>query len=257
MQIILKLLKKFIFYILVISNFLIFENSSASPLVAGISKNEIEINNDFDGTQLIIFGAKTEPGDILIVIRGGEKNYWITKKEKFYGIWYNAERLRFDKVNSYYHIFHSSTLEANSRIFADYEIGGKNFILQNANEKDEESFFKLKKFQDEMHNIFEKKDLYKEELDKIEFLNETLFRLTINLPKDIHRGIYNVEIYLINNNKVSSMQIIPFYIKQSGLGATILNFAYKQSFLYAMIAVSIAIICGFLSNYIFSKLIGK
>ncbi len=71
------------------------KSSLASPIVSGISTNEINIDTKFNGAKILLFGAKEDMGDIVIAIRGPKKNFLVTKKEKFLGIWYNGKRIKF------------------------------------------------------------------------------------------------------------------------------------------------------------------
>jgi hypothetical protein len=79
----------------------------------------------------------------------------------------------------------------------------------------------------------------------------------MHFPKNIARGVYTVEIYLISEDKLTSFQSIPIYVNQVGLSAKILDFAYQESFLYGLITVAIALVFGLVANYLFSRFIGK
>ncbi|MFQ5959300.1 MAG: TIGR02186 family protein, partial [Alphaproteobacteria bacterium] len=45
----------------------------AEPLVADISKHRITIDSSFTGTDVLLFGAIDEKGDLVIVVRGPEE----------------------------------------------------------------------------------------------------------------------------------------------------------------------------------------
>jgi len=79
----------------------------------------------------------------------------------------------------------------------------------------------------------------------------------LDFPKNISRGIYTVEIYLINEGSLVSFQSIPIYVNQVGFSAKVLDFAFQQSFLYALLSVAIALIFGWLANYLFARFLGK
>ena len=106
-------------------------------------------------------------------------------------------------------------------------------------------------------DLLEQKKLYSASTKPIDFLDETLFKLIIDFPKNILLGTYIIEIYLINNGSVLSFQSIPVYVNQVGVSATISNFASTQSVLYGLIAVFLAIFVGFATNYFFARFIKK
>jgi hypothetical protein len=103
----------------------------------------------------------------------------------------------------------------------------------------------------------EKKKLYATGSNKIDFLDETLFKVVLDFPKNIARGVYNVEIYLINEGGLMSFQSIPIYVRQVGFSARVFDFAYEESFLYGLLAIAIALVSGWLANYLFARFIGK
>ncbi len=112
-------------------------------------------------------------------------------------------------------------------------------------------------FQLQLIERLESKKLFSDGAGKIDFLNETLFKVLLEFPKNITRGVYSVEIYLISEGNLVSFQSIPIYVNQVGISARILDFAYEQSFLYGLAAVAFALIVGWLANYLFLRFIGK
>ena len=47
------------------------------------------------------------------------------------------------------------------------------------------------------------------------------------------------------------------YVNQVGFSAKILDFAYRESFLYGLTAIFLALIFGGIANYLFARFIGK
>jgi uncharacterized protein (TIGR02186 family) len=227
----------------------------ASPIISGISSNEININTKFHGSQILLFGAKGDAGNIIIAVRGPKKDFIVTKKRKLLGVWYNGERISFKDSYSFYSLFSTfDEKEAEEDLLSDLELGGNNINFKHPTaiqEKKTDDF--------ELHFIeqLEKQKLYSTSPKKIDFLDETLFKVTLDFPKNISRGIYTVEIYLIQEGSLLSFQSIPIYVNQVGFSAKILDFANQESFLYGIAAVAIALVIGWLANYLFARFIGK
>ena len=228
--------------------------SKASPIISGISTNEINIDTNFQGAKILLFGAKGDSGNIVIAVRGPKKNFLITKKERFLGVWHNGERAKIKDSYSYYSLFSTfSDTSASADLLNFLEIGKSNLKF---NVSKEIAANKQGEFQSQLIEKLEKDKLYSVAA-KIDFLDETLFKVILNFPKNIARGIYMVEIYLINEDNLMSFQSIPIYINQVGLSARILDFAYQESFLYGLITVLLALVVGWLANYLFARFIGK
>ncbi len=226
----------------------------ATPIISGISTNEINIDTKFSGADILLFGAKGDMGNIVIVVRGPKKNFLITKKERFLGVWHNGERMKVKDLYSYYSLFSTfSDNMASADILSELELGKNNLSFNFSGDHDAA---KKDEFQIQLIEKFEKSKLYSAN-SKIDFLDETLFKVMLHFPKNISRGIYTVEIYLINEDNLESFQSIPIYVNQVGLSAKILDFAYQQSYLYGLITVILALVVGWLANYLFVRFIGK
>jgi len=226
----------------------------ARPIISGISTNEINIDTNFNGTKILLFGAKGDAGNIIVAVRGPKKNFIVTKKQKLLGVWYNGKRIIFKDSFSYYSLF--STFDDNrvtNHLLSQLELGTNNLKFNtnenNANENNE--------FQLQLVNKLERDKLYSTGANKIEFLDETLFKVILNFPKTISRGVYTVEIYLINEDDLVSFQSIPIYVNQVGIGADISDYAYQQPLLYGLLSVIIALVIGWIANYLFVRFIGK
>ena len=234
---------------------LISTQTFASPIVSGISTNEINIDTKFNGAKILLFGARGDAGDIVITIRGQKKNFLVTKKQKFLGIWYNGDRVKFKDSYSFYSLF--STFRGGDEIghlLTALELGKNNLNF----ETDDNTSVDLKnEFQLQLVDRLEHSKLYSSGANKIDFLDETLFKILLDFPKNISRGTYTVEIYLISDGNLLSFQSIPIYVNQVGISAKILDFAYEESFLYGIVAVAFALMVGWLANYLFLRFIGK
>lgn len=237
--------------------FLIFFSNStfASPIISGISTNEINIDTKFNGAKILLFGAKGDAGDIVISVRGPKKNFLVTKKQKFLGIWYNGQRIKFKDSYSFYSLF--STFGNSDEIdqtLKNLELGKNNINFISSLDVTPEI---KNEFELQFVDFQERKKLYSAGAEKIDFLDETLFKVQLSFPKNISRGIYTVEIYLISEGNLLSFQSIPIYVNQVGIGAKVYDFAHEQSFLYGIIAVAFALVVGWLANYLFLRFIGK
>lgn len=246
-------MKKIILLTLLFSLFL--TASHARPIISGISTNEINIDTEFRGAKILLFGAKGDVGNIVVAVRGPKRNFLVTRKQKLLGIWYNGQRVKFNDSPSYYSLF--STFDENKMsdvLLSELELGTNNLqIKANKDIKKEEE----QEFQLQLINNLEKNKLYSLGANKIDFLDESLFKVILDFPKNVARGVYTVEIYLISDDNLISFQAIPIYVNQVGISAKISDYAYQQSLLYGLMSVIIALVIGWLANYLFVRFIGK
>ncbi len=242
---------------LIILTFLFFldiAQSFSAPIVSGISTNEINIDTDFKGTKILLFGAKGDAGDIVIAIRGPKKSFFVTKKQSFLGFWYNGKRVKFTDSYSFYSLFSTfGTSQNDENLLRQLELGKSNLGF---NSSENDNIATKSEFKIQLIDNLERKKLYSG-TNKVDFLDETLFKIIIDFPKNISRGVYSAEIYLINEGNLISFQSIPIYVNQVGISARILDFAYQEPFLYGILSVAMALIFGWLANYFFIRFFGK
>ena len=141
------------------------------------------------------------------------------------------------------------------------ELGRSNLIFKSSLTDKELNNPKNKILEEEFYNSLvenlEQNHLYLVDANKIDFLDETLFKVMLQFPKNVPQGTYAVEIYLIRDDNLLSFQSIPIYVNQIGISAEISNFCYQQPLLYALFAIIIALLFGWLANILFIKFFGK
>lgn len=244
-----------ILQLLVILLVLIPSKSWSAPIISGISTNEINIDTDFRGADILLFGAKDDFGNIVIAVRGPKKSFLITRKEKSLGIWHNGKRVKIKDSYSYYSLFSNLRNSSLSEdLMSELELGEQNISFNTSSDVDEKD---KNEFQLQLIENFEKNKLYLNSFNGVDFLDETLFKVVLKFPKNIARGVYNVEIYLLNDNNLTSFQTIPIYVNQVGISAKILDFAYNQAFLYGLLSITLALLVGWVANYLFVRFFGK
>ena len=96
----------FIIFFILINNSVLSEESYFD-----LSEKEIQIQTDFNGKEIIIFGILNEDQDTLITIKGPEKKALIQKKERILGFWFNTKQITYNKIPSIFFIASSTNLE--------------------------------------------------------------------------------------------------------------------------------------------------
>lgn len=243
------MLRAIILTILFISLFA--KSSFARPIISGISTNEINIDSNFTGEKILLFGAKGAVGDVIIVVRGPKKDYIVNKKSEVLGIWHNKKRIKFEDVYSYYSYFSTDPNIENNEVFKRLQIGKNNIDLRTSKEQSQSDKIN---FSLQLIDKLAQNELYLENSHEIDFLDETLFKVMLEFPKNISRGEYLVEIYLVDDENLTAFQSIPIYVNQVGFSAKVNDMAHYQSFKYAVIAILLAVSAGFIANFVFSKL---
>jgi uncharacterized protein (TIGR02186 family) len=225
----------------------------ATPLVADLSQYRIEMDANFTGNRMFLFGARDTSGDVLVVVRGPAKDYIVRKKEEIGGIWINQDRMKFFGVPSFYAIAASKPLSEieQTSLFRQLGIGHETLFSVPSDPK------ALSKFS-EFSQAFLKHQyatrLYMEMPRALSFMGETLFKTVIEFPDNIPPGDYTAEFYLISDGQVVSMQSAPIKVSKSGLDAFLYSYAHERPALYGISAIVLALSAGWFASRAFEKL---
>lgn len=227
--------------------------SSARPVIADLSLRQIEIDSGFTGTDILLFGARNDPGDIVVVIRGPEKSYTVRKKERTLGVWVNKKQMVLSNVNGFYVVASNRPLEEihNDYLLSSLRIGVGQESLLNTSSTNDSDF----EFKDAFLKQEQKENLYLPSVQEISFIGDTLFRTVIRFPENIIRGIYTAEIYLFSDGQLSGIQSTPIIVSKKGFDALVYDFAYKHPLIYGIIAVAIALLAGWTAGHIFRRVV--
>ena len=95
--------------------------------------------------------------------------------------------------------------------------------------------------------------VFKQTDDEIEILDGNLFKTNIPIPNTVPVGIYNVNLYLILNNKIANDYSYNFTVKRIGIESIIYNFATSFPLIYGFTSLLIALIIGWISADLFRR----
>ena len=222
------------------------------PLLIALSTQRIEIDSNFAGTSLLLFGATDVAGDVVVSVRGPEEPVVVRRKLRSVGIWVNREAIAFRNVPGYYFVATSGPLEdiAPVELLDRKQLGSERVLLEaiwfdTAGDADE--------FRAALHRHRERDALYRSEPGVVEFIDERLFRTTIDLPAHVPTGEYRVEAMLMVDGEVLSTRSAGLTIEKAGFSADISTFARADEALYGIIAIALALVAGWLGSFAFRK----
>lgn len=219
----------------------------AQNLAADLTSHLIAITTGFTGASVVLFGAIDGPGDIVVAVRGPEREMTIRRKERVAGIWVNTEEVTFVNVPSFYALAASRPIEGilSPAAAAFYRFGVANLKLEARTPAAPEI---VKPFRAALERIQQRAGLFLSRIGKVDFLGERLFRTTIAFPSNVPTGTYLVEVFLIRDHDVVSGQTTPLVVSKLGVDATVFEFAGSQPGFYGAIAVLTAVVAGWLAS---------
>ncbi len=228
---------------------------ATEDVVAGLSQDSVQIQSNYTGTDIVVFGAiehleDTGSNDIVVVVRGPDADMTVRQKQWVAGIWINRDQAKLLAMPSYYFIASTRPLDkiASSFTLERYAMG-----LNNVEPARAISHHDPEPFRQAVVRHKQDDGLYGEMPAGVELQSPTLFRARIPVPATVPRGTYDVEVYLFRDGTVISAQSTPLFIDQAGLELRLYNFAHKKPFSYGVVTVLMASFLGWLSSVFFRR----
>ena len=231
----------------------LFSNTALAEAYFDISENNIKIETNFIGKEVIIFGILNDDQETILTIKGPEKNAIIQKKERILGFWFNTKQITYNQILSIFFIASSNEIKdilPTSTIIKE-ELSF-NYLLENKTSKRNFiSDISLDTWKNNFVRIKKNKDLFQEyNIDKID---NKLFQTRIFFPAKSIPGEYKVNVYQIKNNLILNNKEKIITLKKSGVGSQIYNFAHNNAAAYGLFAIIFAILSGFLAATLFRR----
>jgi uncharacterized protein (TIGR02186 family) len=226
----------------------------AEALVADLSHHLIAITTAFVGTNVVLFGTAEAGGDIVVTVVGPRQDQIVRRKARVAGIWINRDRLAFRQVPSYYAVAGTGPLHEIARpdVLTRLEIGTDHLRLEPIDATGLE-ISEIAAFQDALVRRKQEQGLYSRAPGHINYLGEQLFRTTLAFPANVPPGIYQVQVFELQDGFATDAQRSTLIVSKVGLEADAFDFAQQRASLYGLTAIALAIVAGWLASVIFRR----
>lgn len=230
--------------------------AQAEEVVAGLSQEAISITTNFDGSEILIFGAVrreapppgTDPMQVIITVEGPSHSVTVRRKDRRFGIWVNTDASEVDSAPTFYAVSTTGTLRGALTQTEDlrHRVSIPRAIRAvSTGVSDQEAF------NEALIRIRTEADLYQLNEEAVRFREETLFDTQIRLPANLVEGDYMTRIFLTRGGEVIDVfeQAIP--VRKVGLERFIYTLAHERPLMYGILSLTIAIIAGWLAAAVF------
>lgn len=231
-------------------------------VVAGLSQNRVSITANFDGSEILIFGAVKREAPIptgegslqvIVTVAGPSVPVTVRRKDKRVGIWINTDAVEVDEAPSFYAVATSGPL---NEILKDIEdlryrisiprairsVGAPMSVEDSGN------------FTDALIRIREGRDLYQLNENTVDITEETLFGTSVALPANLTEGDYTARIFLARSGRVIDRYETKIFVQKVGLERFLYNLAYDRPLVYGLLSLTIAIAAGWAASAVFRYL---
>ena len=230
----------------------------AEEVVLGLSKDRVSITTNFDGSEILIFGAvKREaaipsgaPLEVIVTIAGPSLPLTVRRKEKKLGIWVNTDSVEVDRAPSFYAVLTSGPLTSVLNDVDDlrHKISVPRAIRSVGAPAD---ITDAVSFTDALIRIKEAADVYQLREGAVEVTEQTLFRTSVRMPAALTEGDYATRIFLTRGGEVISTFERTIDVQKVGLERWLYEMSRNQAMLYGLMSLAIAIFAGWAASAVF------
>lgn len=212
-------------------------------LMIDLAEKAVDITTGFDGSRLVVYGAKRAEGDIAVTVRGPAYTMVVRRKDRVLGLWMNSKAVSFEEVPAYYDMA-LSRREADIApvdVLRRYDIGLDALRFET---REDENPDVSDTFREAMIRNRQAEGLFPLEPRPVVFMDEGFFRANFYLPANVPTGVYKVRAFLIRDGVVRDSQEAEIKVAQTGFSAEVYLFSLKQSLVYGILAVMTALFFG-------------
>ncbi len=239
-------------------------SANAERLVVSLSDHRVMVTSNFVGEELILFGgieqdqaSRTRRGgyDIVATVTGPPQTIVTFRKERWLGIWVNADSRVFEDVPAFLAVLSNRPLDqiTGSETLRRLQLGLENVSLpQRASvqiaESGSDDPFRLA-----FIDLRKEHGLYSAAANGVTFLAATLFRASIALPAEVPVGSYQVDVRLFADGMQIAREQAPFEVYKSGFEQVVTTAAREHGVLYGLATAMMAVATGWFASVVFRR----
>ena len=229
-------------------------------LVPEISQHDVQVRQGFTGTELLLFGAVLDPAgragqdyDIVVVLKGPSEPVRLREKERFAGVWVNAESSDFRSVPSFFAVASSRPIAqiVDDKTAAIYEFGTGYIQLSPSGSIDPEEQLR---FATGLVDLKRRQGLYKEDEKGVRISENVLYQARIYLPSNVTTGLYTAETFAVTGGRVIASAVTQVQVRKVGLEREVEYHAQNNGLVYGLIAVLLSVLMGWGAGRLFARL---
>lgn len=234
--------------------------AQAEDVVLGLSQNRVSITANFDGSEILIFGAVKRdapapeaPLEVLITVAGPDTPVTVRRKDRRFGIWVNAAAVEIDAAPSFYAVATSGPLE---RVLSETDnlrhkiTIGRAIRRVGAPEQIEDPVA----FSDALIRVRQDNGTYQLLEGHVNISQQTLFNTSISLPSNLTEGDYQTRVFLTRAGQVVAQYNTTINVQKVGLERFLYLLAHNNPVLYGVLSLVIAIVAGWGASALFRLL---
>ena len=232
--------------------------AGAQQVIAGLSQSRISISADFDGSEILIFGAVKRDAPavdldelgIIVTVEGPEQSLTVRRKDRRALIWINDAALEIGSAPSFYAVATSDPLPQILSVSSDLQHRITVPRAIRAVEGPMQVDHPLA-FTEALIRIRERQNLFQTNIGAVRVRQGTLFDTSVTLPANIVEGLYTTRVFLTRTGRVVAAFETSIIVEKVGLERFLYTLAHERPLVYGVLSLAIAIAAGWGASAVF------
>jgi len=223
---------------------------AAAPASAGmvteLSESRVDVDYNYDGKTLMVFGNLPEPGgNVLLEVRGPEKTRTLQRKGQVAGLWMNVESLTLGGVPGYYALLSDAPLDEVMPEGKQGELGiGREALFRNAEWEGESAKSSPEEYFQGLIDHMTEIGVYRVEPEAVTVRRGRLFRAELYMPSRVPVGEYRIVTRQVKDGEVVQRDEQSFSVAKVGIEKWLYDLAHENSAWYGLLAIAVALFAG-------------
>lgn len=224
--------------------------AAEETVVLGLSQDRVAITTQFDGSDLLIFGAIRRetaipdgPLDVIVTLAGPSRPVVVRRKERRFGIWVNTVAVPLVAAPAFYAVASSAPLA--DILTATEDLRHAVTIRRAIRDVGAAAVAPdVENFTEALIRLREQQGTYQRLDGAVRIDQATLFRVQIALPSALIEGAYPTRIFLVRDGVVIAREDAVIVVRKEGLERALYAMSREQPLLYGLLSLAIAIVAG-------------
>lgn len=232
--------------------------AAAAKLSIGLTTSQVNVDADFSGAEIVLFGAIDEDlvpmSDLVAIVKGPSISFVVRPIVKTGLIWAPGDAIDLVDAPGLYLTNATRPLESftNPPVRQEAELDAASLNLA---EKiaDETASDEAKEIVEAFVRSESLAGRYQDNIGAVSFKDGGLFTIDIALPPNTPVGDYAVDVFLFRDGQIIAADTAALSVNKVGLERRIYNLAHERPLGYGVICVALSLFAGWLAAFAMRK----
>lgn len=228
-------------------------HDSDNALVTELATDRVDITSQFTGEKILVFGAISSPGDVIIKVTSPNETVALTRKAELGPFWLSDGKIRISHAPGLLYLLSTRPIPDVLSMQARQQYGLR---LEDALARAKPLDTIPKDMQDWQSAYLRLKKAdgyYRHEDQAIHLVGNRLFSTSLDLPAKLPLGTYRLDIYLVKDGNVIAQQQRTLNVQQVRLEHWVSQTAHTWSWTFGISFVVFAMLLGLFLGVVLRK----